>query len=61
MVYFYFIKTPSNLDAVETDSNQGPQHQEERQVDQGEVNVGMETVGRMGMGWRRRRKWRKTI
>ena len=37
---------------METHANQGPQHQEERQVDQGEVNVGMETVGRMGMGWR---------
>ena len=57
-----FEALPSNLDAVETDSNQGPQHQEERQVDQGEVNVGMETVGRMGMGWRRwRRKWRRIV
>ena len=47
---------------METHANQGPQHQEERQVDQGEVNVGMETVGRMGMGWRWRwRKWRRIV
>ena len=47
---------------METHANQGPQHQEERQVDQGEGNVGVETVGRMGMGWRRWRwKWRRIV
>ena len=47
---------------METHANQGPQHQEERQVDQGEVNVGVETVGRMEWRWWWwRRRWRRIV